>query len=384
LPADPERPAVVYNSKRGEYLVVWRANPNLLYGQRILSTGALAGSAFVIASGDEPAAAYNATDDQYLVVWSQDGVSGRIDIYGQRIAWDGSTLGGSFVIWSWVNRRLTHPRVAWNSFSNEYFVVWGAADSNTYQPTDIAGVEVSPDGVPGTAAHIIISVDQPNTPDITYSRGRDPYSVWSNVYYVVWSKVDPWYYSSRAIMGAVGRYGGTGWGAYEYLSERRTYVNHGDPAVAANQDYFFATWRKLDYVSSGARIESVVINQSGTISTIVLPISPPTEMLYSGPPSVATAVSGSKRKFLVVWVMPTIVGRSILASQCWDDNVLGIQCEMNLVRAETIGPYSFIARPTAAAGGPSYLMAYGASTASQQIYGRLFWLSRLYLPLITR
>ena len=383
LPGDPERAAVSYNSKRSEYLVVWRTSSSALYGQRVSSMGMLVDVAFVVTvNGRQPAAAYNANNDQYLVVWSEDGVSGRIDVYGRRLAWDGATLGDPFVIWSWPNRRLTRPRVAWNSSRNEYFVVWGASDSTTFLATDIAGLEVSAAGIPGLVAHIIQWNNQPIAPDITFNSGTDPYSIWSNVYYVVWRERDP-VNNSYAIMGAVGRDAGATWGSYEYLSDRRAVIDYGEPAVASNQFYFFAAWRKLDLLSYSAQIESRVINLYGVTNTVVLPISPQMEVLYSGSPSVA-AVTGVNRKFLVTWTMPTIVGRSILASQCADGVAVAVECQLTMVRSETIGPYSYVAQPTTAAGGPNYLLAYGANISSQLIYGRILWMARQFLPLIQR
>lgn len=389
LPGDAERAAVVYNRVHGEYLVVWRGTGNALYGQRIARTGGLEGSAFLIGTGSQPAAAYNATDDEYLVVWSQDGISGRVDVYGRRITWQGLPQGGSFPIWSWANRRLTHPRAAWNSHLDEYFVVWGAADASNYQPTDVAGVIVSAGGVPGTAANIISATDSPHSPDITFNPGTDPYSFWSNVYYAVWRAADPWNgLNSHAIVGAVGRSAGTQWSSYNYLSDRRESVDNVEPAVAANQFYFFAAWRNIDYLSWNAQIDAIAVGLYGTPSTSVKKISPPTDILYSGPPSVA-APSGTDREFLVVWVMPTIVGRSIMGSRCTEGVVVAVTCDLFLVRTETVGGASFMAMPTVASGGRGYLMTYGAyplapATGGQNIYGRLFLSPAMFLPLLAR
>jgi len=74
MPVDPERPGVIYNRKHNEYLVVWRADTSMLYGQRVSAHGIPPRFCLPIFIGSQPAVAYNAQDDQYLIVWSLDGL----------------------------------------------------------------------------------------------------------------------------------------------------------------------------------------------------------------------------------------------------------------------------------------------------------------------
>jgi len=90
----------------------------------------------------QPAVAYNAKEDNYLVVWMYNwsGTSiwnpNRID--GRTVKWDGSSMGSERVIISWPNRSFWTPRVTWNSFHNQYMVVWTAFDTTTGQPHNVA------------------------------------------------------------------------------------------------------------------------------------------------------------------------------------------------------------------------------------------------------
>ncbi|MBN2550023.1 MAG: hypothetical protein JXB15_12745 [Anaerolineales bacterium] len=111
-------PATAYNSTDNQYLVVWlgkyKETPSdkEIYGQRLdAATGAKIGATIRISDmgpdGDsnycahELAVAYNSFDNQYLVVWSGDDdsgslVDGEYEIFGQRIdAATGAELGNN-------------------------------------------------------------------------------------------------------------------------------------------------------------------------------------------------------------------------------------------------------------------------------------------------
>lgn len=158
--------AVAYNPTANEYLVVWSGDDDILplvdgeseiFGQRVAGpTGAAVGdNDFRISdmgpdgSGSydakSPDVAFNTTANEYLVVWSSEDdfpgmVKGEIEIFGQRLAGatglavgnndfrisrmaqDGNVLFGAFA-----------PRVAYNSKSNEYMVVWHGDNNLTGQ-----------------------------------------------------------------------------------------------------------------------------------------------------------------------------------------------------------------------------------------------------------
>jgi hypothetical protein len=354
----------------------------MLYGQRVSATGSLVGSAFPIFIGSQPAVAYNAQDDQYLIVWSLNGLGSYTPIVGRLLSWDGSLLGPEFLVWSSPNRKLTHPRAAWNSQRNEYFILWQAQDSTTATLTDVAGVHVSPAGICDTTATLITTAYRPGEPDIAYNPGPpSQYGLPGNQYYIVWS-ADSYFgeYDARDSIGARLDWEGKMIYPVVPLSDRRSYVGVQEPAVATNQsNLYFTAWRHLDYLSNTAQIQAKVVNLYGNPTSGVLPISPEMNVLSSGRPAIAAAAApwdSKTNEFLVVWTMATIAGRSILGSRCIVDDRNLVSCEPFAVRAETGGGASFIAIPTAASGGGGYLLTYGAYPippvpGPQNAYGRL-------------
>ncbi len=90
-----EYPAVAFNWKRGEYLVMW-GWPDGIYGQRINIFGEKVESAdFQIATGSklrkQPVLDYDPVNDRYFAVWRHDtsGFGNLNDISGRIIPWDG-------------------------------------------------------------------------------------------------------------------------------------------------------------------------------------------------------------------------------------------------------------------------------------------------------
>ncbi len=159
---DALEPALAWSSERNEYLVVWRADDNALaddefeiFGQRLDAAGAEIGSDDFRLSdmgpdGNpdydalEPALVYNANNDEYLVVWRGDDntpplVDGELEIFGQRLAGDGSALGaGDFQISDLGSDGSDgaeglydpgpRPAVTYSSANNEYLVAWSGTD----------------------------------------------------------------------------------------------------------------------------------------------------------------------------------------------------------------------------------------------------------------
>ncbi len=145
-------PRVAYNWDENEYLVVWHnywppAGYDI-YARRVSSGGQLL-SWFCVATGANgdnkkrlaPALAYNATAKEYLVVYMYDASGDGIhwEVWGRRVAWNGSWLGPEFPIFTWGNRAFENPRVAWNSYRNEYLVVANAKDTLSNHYNDVAG-----------------------------------------------------------------------------------------------------------------------------------------------------------------------------------------------------------------------------------------------------
>ena len=145
LTKSESNPAVAYNSQDDEYLVVWERREGSgetahfdIIGQRLDPSGDAQGAAFTIATGllDQlsPAVAFDPATNQYLVVWEDfsmpvagAGVAGptvvQSDIYGQRVAANGSLAGGLIPISTWEYDQVK-PRLAFNTAAHEFMVVW--------------------------------------------------------------------------------------------------------------------------------------------------------------------------------------------------------------------------------------------------------------------
>lgn len=145
-------PWVAHNTTNNEYLVVWRGHNGSgefeIWGQRLsgVTGGETGGGDFRISDagpdGDltrfalEPSVAYNSTNNEYLVAWQADEfVDNETDIYGQRInAATGAEVGtNDFRISDMGPNGDTNyigqaPAIAYNSYSNEYLVVFYGVD----------------------------------------------------------------------------------------------------------------------------------------------------------------------------------------------------------------------------------------------------------------
>ena len=125
-------PSVTANPTAAEFLVTWwdgREQWGDIYGQRLAADGSLTGQDFLIAHAANfenwpPAVAYNPVSDEYLVVWYEDrGEAGGTNIYGQRVSADGNLVGGVLTI-NDEGTPQVRPAVAASSATGEYLVVW--------------------------------------------------------------------------------------------------------------------------------------------------------------------------------------------------------------------------------------------------------------------
>ena len=96
---DNYQPAVAYNSRHDEYMVVWyndRGPTRDIYARRIDTNGTLLSSFTVTHNANfwnyDPDIAYNPLQDEYLVVWTYESILTGDDIWARRVAWDGSWM----------------------------------------------------------------------------------------------------------------------------------------------------------------------------------------------------------------------------------------------------------------------------------------------------
>jgi hypothetical protein len=145
---DANAPAVAYDGTANRFLVVWQANDTAgsgqeIYGRFVSATGAPLGAQMRISDmgpeGDtrfdalKPAVAYNARAGEYLVVWyGDDGIDDELEIYGQRLSATGAQVGANDFRISQVgpdgDERFDafRPSVASDPETNEYLVAWYA------------------------------------------------------------------------------------------------------------------------------------------------------------------------------------------------------------------------------------------------------------------
>ena len=382
--ADHYRPAVAYNRNHNEYLVVWHNlwpnNHRDIDARRVSATGQLSPWVIAISVGShdrlQPSVAYNAINDEYLVVWmynpSDD--NSTYEIWGRRVAWDGSSLGPEFRIIQWANRSFWTPRVVWNSVRNEYLVIWNALDTTTSLATDVAGYRVSADGSvinPG-APIIITDVNHPHQADVVYNLAADGYLV-------VWRRM--WSVADGDIWGARLNWNGTLNGTAFVINAET--VDQQAPAVATNgQDRYLVVWQHqttLTYWDIVGRY----LDSSGNPIGVSFPIA--ASASHAKMPDVVAAGSGSN-DYLTVWEQTTPTGTAIRARR---DRLVGnTTTPVNQFEVAS-GGFWENKGPAVAADRVGYLIVYegdspGDPTVYRHIYGRMWWPEAVFLPLVVR
>jgi hypothetical protein len=157
-------PAVAHTAKANQYLVVWTEGyqvatwrrPNV-FGRRLDATATPLGAAFTISamseSASRPAVAYNGRTDEFLVVWEGRHATLPLNasqIFGQRISSAGIPVGADDFRISNASSSYEGmlPDIACNEAMNEYLVVWRALRQTTIdlagQRVDALGVQIGP------------------------------------------------------------------------------------------------------------------------------------------------------------------------------------------------------------------------------------------------
>ncbi len=180
-----QKPVVVYNPGTFGYIVVFERliNPGELEQTDVMAVtvdamGTPGAFEITIANGylDEQAPAVACDGLNYMITWQGD-YSVETNIYGQKVQWDGSLIGGQFGISTWEGDQLV-PRISYNEYDSQYLVVW---EDHHFSPWGIYGYRMDPYGNLLGSQITIASGGGNNraVPDVAYA--PDPHS-----YLVVW------------------------------------------------------------------------------------------------------------------------------------------------------------------------------------------------------
>ena len=366
-------PAVAYNSKHDEYLVVWendRGATRDIYARRVAGDGTLRSSFTIVSDANKwnwlPDVVYNPAEDEYLIVYTYKYNTSEYDIYARRVKWDGSWMSNEFVV-NLDPGMQWEPAVAYNSQNNEYLVVYENYWSGTMR--DIAAQRVAADGTLLSWRNISSASNTVRRlPDVAYNATRNEYLIaYTDQYHIdgdILGKI------SSANMGTLG-------------SEIKIVdnINYQDSvALTAAADEFFAVWN--DGTPTHGTIYGRRISGTGALQPYI-PIAN-----HSGKNDVEPDVAfGPAYGYLVVWRhMPSLtewdvygrfveVGQNIAAgSEFVIDNEVGTNQKSPAAACAASGQCLVVEEDNSSMGGP----------VDYEIRGRFIELYSIFLPVVVK
>lgn len=206
---------LAYNAQDGEYLVVYAGdtadNPPVdneieIFGRRLdAATGSPLGGQFrLTTAGPEasttvyaraPALAHNSARNQYLLVFESN-AGGSLEIWGQRLAAEGTALGSEFKISGFIDLDgqsavgTFSPDVAYNPNTDEYLVVWQSGGTDGLMEIYARRVR-GVDGAPLGTENFPLSTMGPDGNPAFYARAPAvAVNAADNQYLVVWEGQD--------------------------------------------------------------------------------------------------------------------------------------------------------------------------------------------------
>jgi hypothetical protein len=364
-------PAVAYNSKHDQYLVVWENvwPSHDIYGQRISSSGKLL-SWFAISTNTnnqmQPSVAYDPLRDRYLVTWIYDvwGNGTDWDVYGRYVPWNGPDAGlVDFPICEW-NSSQWHPKVAYGLAQDEFLVVW----MNSAVPSYISGRRIFADGSgfpPGDGFTIDSGAENRDFPSVAYNLARNEYLVtWD----VASASLD--IYGVRLSGTGIPLGGGVfpiaGWPDDEEL-----------PSVAAcdQADQYLVTWQSLVNPPDDYAIYGRYIGGDGTLAGVYL-----VDDTTAPEKQANVTCNDGGRQYLITWQTMYSDGYyGIWSRLAFPNESMGDS--FGLVQSGNLADRTY---PAAAGGKTNYLVVWEHQrdgTSYQDIHGRLVTVNKVFLPM---
>ncbi len=379
-------PAVAYNSRHHQFLIVWHRlrsdGCREIWARRVTESGQLLNN-FMVSTGPcpenhmQPAVAYNAKDDNYLVAWmhnpSGTSLNDPNEILARTVAWDGSILGTKHQAIAWANRSFWTPRVAWNSIRNEYMVVWNAINTTTGLPNDIAHAILDHNGIRIVDSIIIDTLMSPHQVDVTWN-------VAMAEFFVVWRRM--WTPGDGDIMGArLDQDNGFIVSPPGVISISTLSNDQQSPRVATNQQHrYVVVWSQV-YDPSHCCDWDIHSQELDVYGSLVGGPMIIVESLDDETMPVIAAQPGPTRNYLAAWRV-TVTNSNAIRARYWDD--MGTQ---SLVISNVI--FWDSSTPAVAMGGPGFLTTYTSDSTSdptvhRHVYMRFYVLYTTYLPVIKR
>lgn len=296
-----DRAVIAYNSIDDEYLVAWddnRASKSPrgydVFGIRLAGTGEPIGDEIPLCTERGwqigAAVAHDSVDNEYLVAWA-DERSGRWDIYGQRVAPDGSFPSSEFVISDAPNDQVP-PEIAYNSADNQYLVVWrdNRSDPDLY---GVYGRRVLGGNGP-IGDEIAISVSQSPVVYLVYPSVS--YNGVDNEYFVVWD-LSSGNGFDRDVYGRRVSSGGTVQGD-EFLVADAVNDQMGPVAPHNGNDEYLVVWTdERNYYVTSFDIYGQRVANDGTLEGFNFPIS----VTAAGQRYPGLAYNSATNEYLVAW-----------------------------------------------------------------------------------
>ena len=309
---DSKNPAVAYNSTRDQYLVVWyndRPGNDDIQAQRLDKNGKPLGGKFFIAGGADherrfPAVAYNSKSDQYLVVW-EDFDTGIMwpstGIAGRRVSGTGAMLDTTDIVIrspGWNLYDATNPAVEYAYHTNEYLVVWQETSHPGTPSKDILGQIIDLNGTL-QGGQILVSDDTGNgdyrgAPDLAYDRINGRFLV---VFEQRYSSYNVWGISGQLVteQGALFQSNFI----IEYCSADATSPSVASLSHSPGDDKFIVTYKLL--YAPGTDIMRIVVKKNGDLDLASKAYVTASDHNETNP---AIAVNEGVGNYLITWTQP--------------------------------------------------------------------------------